>query len=225
MSDEARPSAAAGAPGPALVRVLGLWDIVFLTIVAVTGLRWIARGARVGAPSVLLWILAWMAFFVPLAVAVAVLARRHPEQGGIYAWVSRALGPFNAVLCGWCLWVNNLFYFPSLLLFAAANAAVVLAAFVPNLADNRLFSAVFVLGFLWLIVAVNIRGFAAGRSLQTLGLVGTWIPVGLVIVGAAVALATFGSATSFAPRALVPSGDVLDTISLWSAFCFAFSGF
>jgi amino acid transporter len=221
-SPPAAPRATADA---GLVRVLGVWDIVFITVVAVTGLRWITRGARVGAPSMLLWLAAWLTFFVPLAVAVAVLSRRYPEQGGVYAWVTRAFGPFNAVVCGWCLWVNNLFYFPSLLLFAAANAAVVLSSLAPGLADDRTFSAVFVLGFLWFTVVLNIRGFRAGRWLQTLGVVGTWIPVGLLIVGAAVALSLFGSATSFAPAELVPRTDLLGTIALWSTFCFAFSGF
>ena len=213
-------------------RVLGLWDIVFFTVVAVTGLRWISRGARVGAPSVLLWVLAWLAFFVPLAVSVAVLAKRYPEQGGIYAWVHRAFGPFGSALCGWCLWVNNLFYFPSLLLFAAANAAAMVGGLFPELGDNRLFSLIFVLGFLWFSVGISIQGFEAGRWLQTLGVVGTWVPVGLLIVAAAVVVGSVGSATSFAPAAMVPHvsasggfGDVLGLLSLWSAFCFAFAGF
>ena len=69
--------------------------------------------------------LAWIAFFVPLAAAVSVLARKYPEQGGVYAWVRRAYGPGHGFMCGWFLWVNNLFYFPSLLLFAAANFAAI----------------------------------------------------------------------------------------------------
>ena len=206
-------------------RVLGLWDIVFFTVVAVTGLRWISRGARVGAPSVVLWVLAWLAFFVPLAVAVSMLSKRYPEQGGIYAWVHRAFGPFGSALCGWCLWVNNLFYFPALLLFAAANAAAMFGGLFPGLADNRLFSLIFVLGFLWFSVGISIQGFEAGRWLQTLGVVGTWVPVGLLIVAAAVVVGTTGAATSFAPAALVPQGDILGMLSLWSAFCFAFAGF
>ena len=206
-------------------RVLGLWDIVFFTVVAVTGLRWIARGARVGAPSVLLWVLAWLTFFVPLAVAVAVLAKRYPEQGGIYAWVHRAFGPFASALCGWCLWVNNLFYFPSLLLFAAANAAAMFGDLAPGLGDSRVFSTIFVLGFLWFSVGISIQGFEAGRWLQNVGVIGTWVPVALLIVGAAVVFGSLGSATSFAPSTLVPRGDVFGTISLWSGFCFAFAGF
>ncbi len=214
-----------GAPQPELKRVLGLWDIVFFTVVAVTGLRWISRGARAGAPSVLLWVLAWLAFFVPLAVAVSVLAKKYPEQGGIYAWVHRAFGPFASALCGWCLWVNNLFYFPSLLLFAAANAAAMFGDLVPGLGDNRLFSTVFVLGFLWFTVVLSIRGFEAGRWLQNVGVIGTWVPVALLIVGAAVVAGTLGSETSFAPAAMVPQSDVFGTVSLWAGFCFAFAGF
>ena len=219
----------ASAPQPELKRVLGLWDIVFFTVVAVTGLRWISRGARAGAPSVLLWVLAWLAFFVPLAVAVSVLARKYPEQGGIYAWVHRAFGPFGSALCGWCLWVNNLFYFPALLLFAAANAAAMFGGLFPDLADNRLFSLIFVLGFLWFSVGISIQGFEAGRWLQSVGVIGTWVPVAFLIVGAAVALGSLGSATSFAPSAMVPraetGAELLGVVSLWSSFCFAFAGF
>jgi glutamate:GABA antiporter len=212
-------------PPADLKRVLGLWDIVFFTVVAVTGLRWISRGARAGAPSVLLWVLAWLAFFVPLALAVSVLAKKYPEQGGIYAWVHRAFGPFASALCGWCLWVNNLFYFPSLLLFAAANAAAMFGDLTPGLGDNRIFSTIFVLGFLWFTVGISIQGFEAGRWLQNVGVIGTWVPVALLIVGAAVVAASIGPQTSFAPAALVPSGDVFGTVSLWSGFCFAFAGF
>jgi amino acid transporter len=207
-----------------LKRVLSLTDVVLMTVVAVVGLRWITRGARVGAPAVTLWILAWAMFFIPLAAAVAELSSRYPEQGGIYVWARRAFSPVHGFICGWCLWVNNLFYFPSLLLFAAANAAATFGPSAAGLADNRLYSMLFVLGCLWALVALNIRGFEAGRWLQNLGAAATWIPAALVIIAGLMALWLFGSATSFAPSTLVPREDVLTTIGLWSAMCFAFSG-
>ena len=40
------------------IRALGLRDVVLMNIVAVVGMRWIARGARTGPPSVTLWALA-----------------------------------------------------------------------------------------------------------------------------------------------------------------------
>ena len=146
------------------------------------GLRWIARSARVGAPSVTLWMLAWAVFFIPLAAALIELSSRHPEQGGIYAWVRRAFGPLHGYVAGWCMWVNNLFYFPSLLLFAAANFALVLGPSREGLGESRLYSVVFVLGFLWFTTFLNIIGLSAGKWLQHIGSVATWIPPLLLIV-------------------------------------------
>lgn len=208
-----------------LIKALGLWDLVWMNIVAVVGLRWITRGARVGAPSVLLWLLACVTFFLPLAAALAELSSRYPEQGGPYAWARRAFGPLHGFICGWCLWVNNLFYFPSLLLFAAANAVTVFGDRFTDLADERTYSVVFVLVGLWLAIGINILGFGVGRWLQNLGALVTWLPAALLIGAGAVAFATFGSATSFAPADLLPRDDVLATLGLWSAMCFAFSGF
>jgi amino acid transporter len=207
------------------IKALGLWDVVAMNIVAVVGLRWIARSARGGAPSVTLWLLAWAVFFIPLAAALIELSSRHPEQGGIYAWVRRAFGPLHGFVAGWCMWVNNLFYFPSLLLFAAANFALVIGPSGGALGESRFYSVVFVLGFLWFTTILNIIGLSAAKWLQHIGSVATWIPALLLIVCGTIAFASFGSATSFAPSELVPQDDVLTTMSLWSSMCFAFSGF
>lgn len=208
-----------------LKRVLGLWDIVAMNIVAVVGLRWIARSARAGEPTVVLWVLAWLFFFLPLAAAVIELSSRHPEQGGLYAWTRRAFGPVHGFICGWCLWVNNLFYFPSLLLFAAANLLLLFGSAGEGLADSRAYSVTFVLVVLWGTVALNILGLGAGRLLQSAGSVSTWIPAALLIAGGAVTFVTVGSATTFTVETMTPRTDALSTIALWSAMCFAFSGF
>jgi glutamate:GABA antiporter len=208
-----------------LKRVLGMWDIVTMNIVAVVGLRWISRSARAGAPSITLWILAWLLFFLPMALTVIELSSRYPEEGGLYRWARRAFGPVHGFLCGWCVWVNNLFYFPSLLLFVAANALLVFGPDAAGLADSRLYSTTFVLGGLWLSVLLNLLGLEILKRLHAVGSIATWLPAALLIVAGAVALTTAGSATDFSPPNLVPSGDVLTTVSLWSAMCFAFSGF
>ena len=207
-----------------LITSLTLWDVVAMNIVAITGLRWISRSARLGAPAITLWILAFLLFFIPLAAVLAELSSRHPQQGGIYAWARRAFGPAHGFVCGWCMWVNNLFYFPSLLLFAAANALIPLGL-GPEMADNRFYSVTFVLGFVWATTLLNILGFSAGKWLQHVGAVATWIPAAILIACGAIAFATIGSATSFAPAELLPRENILDSIGLWSSLCFAFSGF
>ena len=196
-----------------------------MNIVAVVGLRWIARSARAGESSVTLWMLAWLLFFLPLAAAVIELASRHPEQGGLYTWARRAFGPVHGFICGWCLWVNNLFYFPSLLLFAAANLLLLFGPAGAALAESRTYAVAFVLVALWGCVGLNLLGLGAGRLLQSVGSVSTWVPAALLIVAGAVTFATVGSATSFTAAAMVPGADLLGTLGLWSAMCFAFSGF
>ena len=206
-----------------LIPSLRLWDVVAMNIVAIVGLRWISRSARIGAPAVTLWILACLLFFVPLAAVLAELSSRHPDQGGIYAWARRAFGPAHGFICGWCMWVNNLFYFPSLLLFAAANLLIPLGA--NHLADSRAYSVIFVLGFLWATTLLNILGYSAGKWLQHIGSIATWIPAVILIACGVIAFATQGSATSFAPSQLWPRDNMMDSIGLWSSLCFAFSGF
>ena len=180
-----------------LKRVLGMWDIVTMNIVAVVGLRWISRSARAGAPSITLWILAWLLFFLPMALAVIELSSRYPEEGGLYRWARRAFGPVHGFMCGWCVWVNNLFYFPSLLLFVAANALLVFGTGAAGLADSRLYSTAFVLGSLWLCVLLNLLGLEILKRLHALGSVAMWLPAALLIVAGAIALVTNGPATDF----------------------------
>jgi amino acid transporter len=187
------------------------------------GLRWIARGARIGPASVTLWVLAWIAFFVPLAVSVSALAKRYPDQGGVYVWVRRALGPTHGFVCGWCMWVNNVFYFPSVLLFGAANFAAI--GNWQALGASRTYAIAFVLAGIWITAAISIVGLGLGKWLQNAGSFGVWIPVGLLIGCGTIALVKFGSATPFTAASMVPRGNLLDTIGLWSAMCFAFSGF
>jgi amino acid transporter len=210
---------------PRFFKALGLRDVVLMNIVAVVGMRWIARGARVGPASVTLWILAWIAFFVPLALAVSALARKYPDQGGVYAWVRRAFGSGHGFICGWCLWVNNLFYFPSVLLFGAANFAAIGGDRWQAMGSSRWYAVLFVLAGIWIAAGINIVGLRWGKWLQNAGSLGVWVPAGLLIGCGALALARFGSATPFTAESMMPRGDVLETVALWSAMCFAFSGF
>jgi amino acid transporter len=196
-----------------------------MNVVAIISLRWIARGALIGPSSVTLWIVACLSFFVPLAFVISSLSRRFPEQGSVYVWVRLAFGRTHGFVCGWCLWVNNLFYFPSLLLFGAANLALVFGAGGESLLASRPYFVVAVLAGLWTATLVSIAGLQTGKWLQNVGSAGVWIPAGLLLWAAAMALARDGSATAFSGGALLPRGAALETIGVWSAMCFAFSGF
>jgi len=196
-----------------------------MTVTATVSLQWMARGARAGAPSIVLWLLAAVLFLVPHAAAVAELASRCTEQGGVYLWTRRAYGPGHGFVAGWCLWVNNVFLLPAVLLFAAPSLLAALGAASSPLAEDRVYSAAFVLGVLWTCIGINVLGLGIARWLPNLASVGVWGAAALLLALGLYGFATGRSATSFAPSELWPRRDPLGSLSLWSAMCFGFSGF
>src|SRR5881397_3781261 len=130
-----------------------LRDVVLFNITAIVGLRWLTTAAsQFGLASLLLWGVAMVVFFLPCAVVVRELADIDPGAGGIYRWVCRAFGARQGFVAGWGYWVNNLFYFPSLLVATAAIAAYAGGPRLVRLGDDPVFIAVVSLVGLWLAV-------------------------------------------------------------------------
>src|SRR5207244_661397 len=135
--------------------------------------RPLPRGAgRDGPASLVLWVIAMVIFFLPSAMAVRELADIDPGEGGIYRWATRAFGPRHGFLAGWGYWVNNLVYYPSLLLTSGAIVAYVGGPGFVHLAENKWFIAAFSLGNLWIAVGLNLVGLRVGRWVQNLGAYG-----------------------------------------------------
>jgi amino acid transporter len=209
---------------PALPRALGLRDMVLFNRVAVVSLRWFATAAAAGPSSITLWILAALLFFVPQGLAVSDLAARYPDEGGIYAWTKRAFGEGHGFLCGWCYWVNNILYYPNLLISTAVVGTYVIGHGETGLADRWTYVLPATLLALWLAVAINIVGVSTGRWLQNLGAVGTYLP-GLLIVGLGVyAVFTQPAATPLTASTLIPDLGDLSELNLWASIAFAFAG-
>ena len=209
------------------IKALGATDVASLVIVAVVTLRWVPRAAAAGWPSVSLWCLAALLFFLPLTMVVRELSARYPEQGGLYMWVHRAFGPQHSFFCAWCLWLNQVFYFPSYLLFALANFFVVAGPHAAGLQKSRLLTAALVLIGLWTLTLLNIRGFELAKWVQSLGTLAIWVPVGLLFVAAVLTLSHGATAPDmpFHVPDLFPHHNAFAAFALWSSMCFGFSGF
>jgi len=212
-------------PNVQFIKSLGATDVASLVIVAVVTLRWVPRAARAGWPSVTLWCLAAVLFFLPLTTVVRELSAHYPEQGGLYMWVHRAFGPRHSFFCAWCLWLNQVFYFPSYLLFALANFFMLAGGHSAGLAKSRMLSAGLVLIGLWALTLLNIRGFELAKWMQSLGTLAIWVPVGLLFAAAVLTLLHGTPGTPFHMRDLLPRNDAFAAFALWSSMCFAFSGF
>jgi len=207
-----------------LARAMGLWDVVLLNVVAIVGLRWLLTAAQAGPQSIILWLLALLIFFIPQGLAVSELSAHYPEEGGIYNWTKQAFGPFHGFISGWCYWVNNLVYYPSLLIFLAGNAVFIAGSQAAGFGENTYYVAIFSTGVLWLAMLPNMIGLRTGKWVQNLGAVGNWLPAVVLIILGFFALFRYGSSTHFTLTNILPDFSRLDTISFWSLMCFGFAG-
>lgn len=193
-------------PPVALRRELGLKDLILLAVVAVVNVNILPLIAAEGWRAISLWLLAFVLFLIPQAIAVAEFGRRYPEEGGIYMWTKSLYGPGHAFLSGWCYWTNNLFYIPSILFILVGTAVYTGGPAAASLSDNKIFMAASSIAILWLIAGLHIRGLGTGKWLNNLGAFGTWISLLLLFIISVVVLKRFGaSATPFSPHALLPS--------------------
>jgi amino acid transporter len=207
-----------------LPRTLGLRDLVLFNVVAVLSLRWVATAAAAGPSSISLWVLAALLFFIPQGLAVSELSARCPREGGIYFWTKDAFGEGHGFLCGWCYWVNNILYYPNLLMSTAVIGTYVIGHGDTGLADRWNYVLPATLVALWIAVALNIVGLRTGRWLQNLGAIGTYLP-GLVLIALGTyAALTRPAATPLNLRTLVPDLGNYSELNLWASIAFAFAG-
>jgi len=207
-----------------LPRVLTLRDLVLFNIVAVLSLRWTATAGAAGPSSLTLWLLAALFFFVPQGLAVSYLSGRFPQEGGIYFWTKRTFGEGHGFLCGWCYWVNNILYYPNLLMSTAVIATYAIGRSETGLMDDWTYILVATLTALWLAVLLNIVGLKTGRWLQNIGAFGTYIP-GAVLIGFGIhAMLTRAPATPITLETITPRFGDLSQLNLWASIAFAYAG-
>jgi glutamate:GABA antiporter len=219
-AEQAEPLAHA----PELPRAMGLRDLVLFNVVTVLSLRWLATAAAAGPSSIALWILAAVFFFIPQGLAVSDLSARFPDEGGIYAWTKRTFGEGHGFMCGWCYWVNNILYYPNLLMSTAVVGTYVVGQGESGLADNWHYVLPATLVALWLAVLLNIMGMRTGRWLQNVGAIGTYLPGVLLIGLGTYAFFTRAPATPMPLESLVPDLASRTRLNLWASIAFAFAG-
>src|ERR687898_710367 len=218
------PRATAHLPQVELPRVLTLRDLILFNIVAVLSLRWTPTAAAAGPSSLSMWVLAALFFFIPQGLAVSYLSSRFPQEGGIYFWTKQTFGEGHGFLCGWCYWVNNILYYPNLLMSTAVIATYAIGHGNTALMDDWTYILVATLTALWLAVLLNVVGLKTGRWLQNAGAVGTDLP-GAVLIGFCLhAPFTRAAATPINAQTVLPDLSNMSQLNLWASIAFAYAG-
>src|SRR5213082_2717421 len=132
------------APGM-LPRVLSSVDmsIIFLAIVLFIVQASVIQPA--GPSAFTYWILGFLLFLIPGALVTAQLGQMFPQEGSLYVWTQKALGPFWGFFAGFCAWWPGV-----LVMVATADLVVTIWQFIrPGELSKSWQQMIVILAVLW----------------------------------------------------------------------------
>ena len=183
----------AGAPQKGTVKQaakMGVFTLVIMNIVAVVSLRGLPAEAEYGVSSAFYYILAGIVFLMPVSLVAAELAALFPyQQGGMFRWVGEAYGEKLGFLGIWLQWVESTIWYPTVLTYGAVCLAFIGMDHIydSHLAANKWYTMAVVLAIYWLATFISLKGMGwVGKVSKIGGMVGTIIPVGILVVCAIV---------------------------------------
>jgi amino acid transporter len=106
------------APGM-LPRVLNSFDMTIIFVAVVLFIVNASAIQQAHQAAYTYWILGFLAFLIPGALVTAQLGQMFPQEGSLYVWTQKALGPFWGFFAGFCAW------WPGILVMVATGDAVV----------------------------------------------------------------------------------------------------
>src|SRR5256712_6109269 len=106
------------APGM-LPRVLDSFDMTIIFVAIVLFIVNASAIQQAHQAAYTYWILGFLAFLIPGALVTAQLGQMFPQEGSLYVWTQKALGPFWGFFAGFCAW------WPGILVMVATGDAVV----------------------------------------------------------------------------------------------------
>jgi amino acid transporter len=207
---------------PHLRRTLGRLDVALMIVAGLVSLNTMAPLVQNGPMVLWLWPLAIIFFFVPEAITVIELSRHFPGEGAVYVWPSRLLGEMHGFLSGWCYWMANIVYVPTLVVSSVGLAAYMFGASGNTLATHGVAIEIGSFALLSILIWLNIRGLAAEKLLVNVAALGTFT-VGIILIGLTAWLA-LRPGVSVARLVWRPSGFDWHLISVFSLLCFSLLG-
>jgi amino acid transporter len=207
---------------PHLDRVLGRRDLVLLFVVAVANLNLIPAVSSSGPVTIWLWLLALSCFFWPQGAAVTELAQKWPGEGGIYLWAKRSFGEEHGFLAGWCYWLSNVVYLPTVVLSCVGVAVYVAGPKIQKLADSHAFTGITSLLIIFFLLVLNVRGLSLGKWISNLGALGTI--GGALVICLLAALTLHHRASALHPADLRTSFHDWRLLAAFGTICYSLIG-
>jgi len=160
-------------------RSLSLFSLVMINIIAIDSLRNLPVNAVNGFTIPFYYLIACLVFLIPCALITAELATHYPQTGGSYVWIRNAFGPRIGFMAIAIQWIYNVFWYPTILAFVAANIAYFIN---PALIDNKIYMISLIIGLFFAATVVNSFGMKTSSLISIFSaIVGTIIPMVLII--------------------------------------------
>ena len=101
----AQEEARVEAESASLKKELGVKDLALTQILFIIGLTWIGVAGKLGPSHVVMWLLAVVLFYLPLAAVVIWLNQLMPLEGGLYQWAKLGFNQTIGFMVAWNLWL------------------------------------------------------------------------------------------------------------------------
>ncbi|WLP85492.1 putative glutamine/gamma-aminobutyrate antiporter GadC [Mycoplasma seminis] len=213
---------------PKTKKVLSLFSLVLMNIVAVVSLRGLPAEAEYGLGSIFYYVFAAIFFLIPVAIVAAELASTYTEKGGVFRWVGEAFGPRLAFLSMFLLWSEVTIWFPAALTFGAVSIAYISpdTKAAQWIANNKAIVLAIVLIIYWLATILSSFGTKIfAKVAKWGGIIGTIIPV-IILIGFGFAYIIAGNPSANVMRAsdLFPKFKGFDSLVLAASIFLFYAG-
>jgi amino acid transporter len=163
---------------PVLVaRTLGPFDLVVIFVAIVLFIINSAAVQAAGPSIFIFWIIAFATFLITGAFVTAQLGRMFPEEGSLYVWTHKVLGPFWGFFAGFVAWWPG----PLVML----TCGILFANFLQQVAafsDNEILTKNWQMG----LVVLAVLWFSAAMSLLRMRLTQNYVNVQFWFYAAAI---------------------------------------
>jgi amino acid transporter len=206
-----------------LKRQLRLRDLVLAQVLTVVGSSWVGIAAGVGRAQFLIWLVAFVLFYAPMAIATYYLNREMPLEGGLYEWARRSFGDAIGFMTAWNIWAYALSSIATILYQIPSEMAYMIGPAAAGLPENRLFVYALLGGIVALLTATAVRGLGLGKWIHNVSGAAIILAFALLIV-APLWVWLHGAPLHYAPFALrLPPTDPT-SLSLLGQVLFAAAG-
>ncbi len=209
-SELARAEAQIEAHSASLKKELGVRDLALTQILFIIGLTWIGVAGTLGSAHVVMWLLAMVFFYLPMAAVVIYLNKLMPLEGGLYQWAKLGFNPTVGFLLAWNLWLYVIVFTSEIGLQCATYLSYALGPSAAWMTSTSWFVALSSAVILTLMATAAIIGLSVGKWVHNTGGIFMLIIFGILIVLPFIGLATHTLAEYHPFRTTMPKWSLLN---------------